>query len=113
MLTLRENVNLKPYNTFGIDALCSYFAEIHSTDDFLELIQQEVYKTQPKLILGGGSNLLFTKNFEGLVIKNNLQGIEPVSENNSEVLIKAAAGENWHGLVMYCIAHRYAGLENL
>jgi UDP-N-acetylmuramate dehydrogenase len=113
MLTLRENVNLKPYNTFGIDARCSYFAEISSVNDFLELMKQEVYKTQPRLILGGGSNLLFTKDFEGLVIKNNLKGIDLVFEDSNEVLLRAAAGENWHQLVMYCIAHQYAGLENL
>lgn len=113
MLPLRENVNLKPYNTFGIDALCSYFAELHSVTDFLELMKQEVYKTQPKLIVGGGSNLLFTKDFEGLVIKNNIKGIALVYEDAHEVLIRAAAGENWHGLVMYCIENRYAGLENL
>lgn len=113
MPTISANINLRPYNTFGIDAFCTYFSEIHSVDGFLELMKNELYAAQPKLIIGGGSNLLFTKDFEGLVIKNSLKGIALVSENDHEVLIKAAAGENWHELVMYCIRYNYAGIENL
>ena len=66
-----------------------------------------------KLILGGGSNILFTKNIEALVLKNELKGIELIKEDKSHVYVKAAAGEHWHNFVMHCIQHNYAGLENL
>ena len=113
MITIRERVNLKPYNTFGIEAYCDFFTEINSTSDFLELIKTDTYQTNRKLIIGGGSNLLFTKDFNGIVVKNNLKGIEVLLENDLEIILKAAAGENWHQFVLYCIAHNYAGLENL
>lgn len=113
MLQIKQTISLKAYNTFGIDALCDYFVEINSKQDFLELIHHPVYSANQKLIVGGGSNLLFTKDFKGIVIKNNLKGIELVSENDAEVVVKAAAGEVWHQFVLWCIARNYAGLENL
>lgn len=113
MPAIRSNINLQAYNTFGIEASCTYFAEIHSIDDLLELMKSKEYASQPRLIIGGGSNLLFTKNFDGLVIRNSLKGIELMAETDTEVIIKAAAGESWHGLVMYCIKNNYAGIENL
>ena len=113
MLDIRNNVSLKPFNTFGIEAFCTHFAEINSIDDFSVLLKTEIYKTSAKLFLGGGSNLLFTKDFNGLVIKNNLKGIEIVSENEDEIIVKAAAGENWHSFVLWCIERNFCGLENL
>ena len=113
MLQIKQHFNLKPYNTFGIKALCTYFTEINSEFDFLELIQNTIYKTNQKLILGGGSNILFTKNFDGIVIKNNLKGISVVSQTETEVIVKANAGEVWHDLVLWCISNNYCGLENL
>ena len=113
MPALSRHTNLKPFNTFGIEALCSFFAEINSVDDFLKLIKEDVYLSNKRLVIGGGSNILLTKNFEGLVIKNNLHGIEIISEQGDEVQVKAMAGENWHGFVMWCIDHGFGGLENL
>lgn len=113
MLSIQHKVNLKPYNTFGIEAYGNYFTEINAVSDFLELIKEPVYKNSERLIIGGGSNVLFTKNFEGIVIKNNLKGIELVFETEHEVVVKAAAGENWHNFVMWCIDKNFAGLENL
>lgn len=113
MLPIKEQVSLKPFNTFGIDEACAYFAEINSIADFLSLLNDPIYRNNRKLFIGGGSNLLFTQSFQGLVIKNNLKGIEVISDNGSEVIVKAAAGENWHGFVMHCIEQGYAGLENL
>lgn len=113
MLQIKQHFNLKPYNTFGIEALCTYFTEIYSETDFLELIQNTIYKTNQKLILGGGSNILFTKNFDGIVIKNNLKGISVISQTQTEVIVKANAGEVWHDLVLWCISNNYCGLENL
>lgn len=113
MLQIKENVNLKSYNTFGIEVYGDYFVEINSIDDFKELVTNKIYISSPKLIIGGGSNLLFTSNFKGIVIKNNLKGKEIVSENDTEVLVKVAAGELWHDFVLWCIDQNYAGLENL
>ena len=113
MLNFKENINLKPYNTFGIEAFCSFFIEINSIDDFMLLLKTDLFQSNPKLIIGGGSNILFTKNFNGLVIKNNLKGISVISENPDTVIVKANAGENWHEFVLWCINKGYCGLENL
>lgn len=113
MVETRQNANLKGFNTFGIEVYCDHFTEINSTEDFAELIGSEIYKKNQKLILGGGSNILFTKNFKGLVIKNNIKGIFKVSEDDKTVLVKAMAGEVWHDFVMWCLKSNYAGLENL
>lgn len=113
MLNIQENKNLKSYNSFSLEVFCTFFVEINSIEDFLSLLKTEVYQNNTKLIIGGGSNILFTQNFEGIVIKNNLKGIEVVHENNNEIIIKAAAGENWHEFVLYCIKKNYYGLENL
>ncbi|MBP6731241.1 MAG: UDP-N-acetylmuramate dehydrogenase [Chitinophagales bacterium] len=112
-MIIEENKELTNLNTFGIAAMAAYFAEVTSEDDFRQLIQTEVYKQNPKLILGGGSNLLFTGNFDGLVIKNSIKDITVVSESEHQVILKANAGEPWHGFVLYCIANNYAGIENL
>lgn len=113
MPTISQNKNLRNLNTFGIDAYCDFFTEINTINDFLELITTDVYKSTQKLIIGGGSNLLFTKDFKGLVIRNNLKGIEEVIVTNHEIAVKAMAGENWHEFVMWCINKNYCGLENL
>ncbi|MEO6306200.1 MAG: UDP-N-acetylmuramate dehydrogenase, partial [Bacteroidia bacterium] len=113
MLNIKENISLKPFNTFGIEAKGTYFVEINSIEDFLELISTDVYKNNPKLIIGGGSNILFTQNFNGIVIKNNLKGIEVVNETTDEIIVKASAGENWHEFVLWCIKNNFCGLENL
>lgn len=113
MLNIKENISLKSYNTFGLEALCDYFVEINSVDDFLALLKTEIYKSNAKLIIGGGSNILFTQNFSGLVIKNNLKGINVLSEDINNVIVKASAGENWHEFVLWCIDRGFCGLENL
>jgi len=113
MPVISQHKNLKSLNTFGIDASCDYFAEINTINDFQELIKTNVYKNNEKLIIGGGSNLLFTKDFKGLVIKNNLKGIEETATSSTSISIKAMAGENWHEFVMWCISKNYCGLENL
>lgn len=113
MLDFKENISLKPYNTFGIEAFCSFFIEINSIEDFMLLLKSDIFHSNSKLIIGGGSNILFTKNFNGLVIKNNIKGISVVSENSETVIVKANAGENWHEFVLWCINKGYCGLENL
>jgi UDP-N-acetylmuramate dehydrogenase len=113
MTVIRKNVSLKSLNTFGIEASCDYYAEINSISDLTELLSNETYRSNKRLVLGGGSNLLFTGDFKGIVIKNNLKGIEVVSENGDDVFIKAAAGEIWHDLVLWALNKNLGGIENL
>lgn len=118
---MHENFSLKPYNTFGVEAKARYFAEVNSVDELISTLNLYVTQSQnpdkterpPVLFLGGGSNILLTKDFDGLAILLNLKGVseEIISEN--EVLVTAQAGENWHNLVLFCLHQNYGGLENL
>jgi len=112
-MKILENISLKGLNTFGVEAETSFFAEISSKADFLALLQTDVYRSNPKLVIGGGSNLLFTRDFEGLVIKNSLKGLEIVNQDSDHVWVRASAGENWHHFVLWCVQHNYGGIENL
>ena len=114
---VKENFSLKKYNTFGIDVMAQYFAGFSTIEQLEELLEFEKLKiNNPKsstFILGGGSNILFTKNVEGVVLKNEIKGIETIGEDENYVYLKAGAGENWHQLVLYCINNNLAGMENL
>jgi UDP-N-acetylmuramate dehydrogenase len=112
-MTVLENFSLQHLNTFGIECKTRFYTEINSADELRDIIQNKHFINLPWLILGGGSNILFTQEFNGLVIKNNIKGIELIKEDNDHYFVKAGAGENWHKLVMYCIENNYAGMENL
>ena len=112
-MSITENSSLKAYNTFGIDVSAKYFVQMFSVREFKEFSSTDYFKKFPRLILGGGSNILFTKNFNGCVIKNNISGIELIADDAEYYYIKAGAGENWHGLVEHCISNGYGGIENL
>ncbi len=109
---IQENISLLPYNTFGVDVSVKYFAEVNAVEDLKETLKLSDPQT-PKLFLGGGSNLLLTKDFDGLVIRLNLKGITEEILNENEILVTAKAGENWHEFVMYCLDKNFGGLENL
>ncbi|MBL0356817.1 MAG: UDP-N-acetylmuramate dehydrogenase [Chitinophagaceae bacterium] len=109
-MNILENISLKKYNTFGIEANAAYFSSFKSIDELSELL---AFKQPSTLILGGGSNILFTQNFNGLVLKNEMDGIIKIKEDDAYVYVKAGAGVNWHSLVLFCIANNWAGLENL
>jgi UDP-N-acetylmuramate dehydrogenase len=113
MPQIHTHYNLKNLNTFGIEAYCDAYTELFSIEDFTALLVLPEYRALKKLILGGGSNMLFVSDFKGLVIRNCLKGIALVKDLGEEVLVKSAAGENWHEFVIWCITHGYAGLENL
>ncbi len=109
---LEENVSLKPFNTFGVEASARYFFEAHTMDDLLWIIHQPAFKLK-KLIIGGGSNMLLTDDFDGLVIKISLKHKWIEKSEGDHSLVSVMAGENWHSFVMWCIAHGLGGLENL
>jgi UDP-N-acetylmuramate dehydrogenase len=110
-MQIKENLSLRPYNTFSIDAKARYFATFRNDDELTELLTKD--SRLSTFILGGGSNILFTKDFDGLILKNEVKGIELVHEDPDYVYIKAGAGENWHQFVLHCLAHNWAGVENL
>lgn len=105
--------NLLPYNTFGISAFASQFVEVTSVSQLQNLIQDKTIFENSVLILGGGSNILFTKDYKGLVLKNSLKGIEVTKEDENHIWVKAAGGEIWHDLVMHCVNKNWGGIENL
>lgn len=108
---ISQNTSLKPFNTFGIDVKANRFSTFSSTKELNQILKENI--NESLLILGGGSNLLLTKDFDGLVLKNEIRGIEVISENDSDVLVKVGAGEVWHEFVLYCISKNFCGIENL
>ncbi|WP_284464713.1 UDP-N-acetylmuramate dehydrogenase [Chryseobacterium sp.] len=110
---MQENFSLKPYNTFGVDAKSKYFIEINNIEELKDALSFSKAKSLPLLLLGGGSNILLTKDFDGLAIKLNSKGISEENINENEVLVTAKAGENWHEFVLDCLGKNYGGLENL
>ena len=113
-MNIKDNISLKQYNSFGIDVKSRYFSGFASAEQLTELITgSSLAAKYPLLILGGGSNILFTKDFDGLLLKNEIKGIELVKEDEHFYYVKAGAGENWHRFVIYCIENNYAGIENL
>lgn len=110
---MQENFSLKPYNTFGVEAKARYFTEVNSIDELKEALIFSKANALQLLFLGGGSNILLTKDFEGIAIKLSLKGISEEYLNENEVLVTAKAGENWHEFVMYCLQKNFGGLENL
>ena len=110
-MQVQQNYPLKKYNTFGIETYAKYFSTFSEVDDLKFLLEK--YPSAQSLVLGGGSNILFTKNFEGLVLKNEIKGIHIVHEDEHYIHVKSGAGENWHHFVLYCIKNDFAGIENL
>ncbi|MBT8266042.1 MAG: UDP-N-acetylmuramate dehydrogenase [Bacteroidia bacterium] len=110
-MQIQNNSSLKPFNTFGIDVNAKHFVSVQDIDELIKTLQLKEF--QDKFILGGGSNMLLTKDIEALVVHLNLKGIEIVSEDESTVLVKAMAGENWHDFVLWCLDQNYGGIENL
>lgn len=107
------NADLLPLNTFGVPAKARYMATVYDTSGLVELIRNEQYQNLEKLVLGGGSNLLFVDDFPGLILHIGIGGIEVTGQDEQHVWVRAGAGIVWHDLVEYCIRHGYAGIENL
>ncbi len=110
---LEQNVSLKPYNTFGLNVQAKMMARVGSVADLQTVLTDPTLKNEARFILGGGSNILLTKDVESLVIKNEVSGIDLISEDDDSYLVKSGAGVVWHQLVMHCIENGYAGIENL
>jgi UDP-N-acetylmuramate dehydrogenase len=112
-MTIFKNHPLKGLNTFGLDVFARTYGEVNSEEDVQSLLNDEFASTENKFILGGGSNILFTKDLDALCIHNKIKGIEQIKEDEDFVWIKSGGGETWHSLVMYCVKKNYGGIENL
>ena len=112
-MKFQQNISLKPYHSFACEEIASFFTTISTKEALIEAIQWANENNQPYLILGSGTNVLFTKQFNGLVIKMELTGIQKLQETASEILLQVGAGENWSHFVSYCVQKSWGGLENL
>jgi UDP-N-acetylmuramate dehydrogenase len=107
------NVSLKNFNTFQIEQSCRFFGSVQKEEELLAALRFAAESGWKTLILGGGSNLLLTADFDGLVLKIDNRGIAKLEEKPDAVLLRVAAGENWHDFVCHCLKHQWFGLENL
>ena len=112
-INFSTNFSLKSHNTFGLDIVSKKYIEVADSQELKSIIHEISIKKESLLILGGGSNILFTKNFDGIVLKNSILGLEVVNESDDSVEVKVGAGEQWHGFVLWCIKQGYGGVENL
>lgn len=112
-MLVEDNYDLTLLNSFGISAKCKHFCSVSTVEELEQLLGNTNYKNLPHLPLGGGSNLLLTKDYDGLVIKMDIAGIEKTNEDDNFFYISVGAGINWHQFVLYCIENNWPGVENL
>ena len=113
MVLIHKNFSLKSLNTFKIDVKTKYFTKFKSVKQLKQIINHELFNTDSFLILGEGSNILFTKKFEGIILKNNIKGIDIISEDSKYLSVKVGAGEIWHDFVLWSVNKNLSGIENL
>jgi len=113
MCSIEENFSLKNHNTFGIDAKAKYFAEFDSLFALKEIISSEIFQNNKSFILGGGSNILLTKDFEGLILHNKIEGICILEDNENNITVEVGGGVDWHDFVMWSVSQELSGVENL
>jgi len=112
-MSIQQHISLKSHTTFGIEAYTSFWTEAVSEHDFNAALEFRQKHSLDLMILGGGSNILLTQDYAGLIIQNKLRGIQSETFSSKEVLVEVSAGENWHAFVQHCIANDWGGLENL
>lgn len=110
---IQNNISLKKYNTFRIDVRAKEFVEINSDKEIQSLISSGILNNKKFFILGGGSNVLFTKNYDGIIVKINTKGKRIIKEDSEHIYLSVSAGEDWQDFVEYCLEKSYAGVENL
>jgi UDP-N-acetylmuramate dehydrogenase len=112
-MLIQKDFQLKDYNTFGLRVRADYFSEVNTSIDLKNIIESHEFRNNKSIIMGEGSNILFTEDFSGFVIYMNLRGMRMVEIDEDFVVMEASAGENWHNFVDICLKNRYYGLENL
>lgn len=113
MINLKTNYSLKKNNTFGLDIRAKYFTQINSEEDLFYILGDKHLSKQKILVLGGGANILFTKDFDGLIVLMRIRGLKVIAEEAGSIVIELGAGENWHRFVTWSVEHNYGGVENL
>lgn len=112
-MRIKQNYDLTKLNTFGLSVNAKFFVEVHNEIDLVELFTSPKFKDIKKIFLGGGSNVLFTKDFDGMVVLNKLKGIKILSESSKAVIVRSMGGEIWHDLVIFAVERGLWGIENL
>ena len=112
-MKIQNNHNLSKLNTFGISVNAKFFIELETEADLKELFNTTEFKNNKKIFLGGGSNVLFTKDFDGIVVLNKLKGIEILNEDSENVFVRCMGGVIWHDLVLFAVERDLWGIENL
>jgi len=112
-MTILENYSLKGHNTFGIEVKAKNFVEIENEDELVEFLKTKTDLKKNPFIIGGGSNLLFTKDYDGTILKYSGKGINVIEKSGDNVFVKASAGVVWDDLVKYCVENNFYGIENL
>ena len=113
MSKIKANYSLKKYNTFGIEAKAKYFAEFDSIEKLEKIIQSDIYKKYNNFILGGGSNILLTQDFNGLILYNKIEGTRIIKETEEYTIVEVGGGMNWHKFVEWSVLKNLSGIENL
>lgn len=113
MMQIKENISLKPYNTFGIDATARYFLEYFTVDELLEIIKAGFLNDKKFYNIGSGSNLLFVNNYDGLILHSCIKGYELLKQTDTEVFLRVGAGEVWDSFVAHCVEQGWGGVENM
>ncbi|MCU0430752.1 MAG: UDP-N-acetylmuramate dehydrogenase, partial [Cytophagaceae bacterium] len=109
----QENFSLTSFNTFGLTITCRYYAAFKSIEELVHLLHSPECKQYSMLVLGGGSNVLFTSDYAGVVLHNQMKGIRLIEDRNDTVVLSAAGGEVWHDLVLYAVSNGWGGIENM
>ncbi len=112
-MKIEKNISLRPYNQFGVEVFAKYLAAPKTVEEIREIINKPKFKSEKKIILGGGSNILFVNNFDGLVIKPEIKGREVIEKKDNRVLIKVGAGEDWDEIVRWTVEQGWGGMEKL
>jgi UDP-N-acetylmuramate dehydrogenase len=110
---MKQNISLQKFNSFGIEASTSYYLPIHNSEDILSFLKSDLFMNLPAMILGGGSNVLFTGDFKGVVLHAQMKGIRVLSHTDDHCMLEVAAGESWDEFVNYCVERDLHGIENL
>jgi len=112
-MKITRKVSLKQYNQFGVDVVAKFLVQVDDVDDLIDVTKYPQFKNEKKLVLGGGNNILFVDDFDGVVILNRIMGKEVIKEDGQYVWLKIGAGEDWDKLVRYCVGQNWGGIENL
>ena len=112
-MRLISHASLKHLNSFGIAATARFLVQVHNEAELRTFVQSVTAKNLPVLVLGGGSNIVFSQDYQGVVLNPNFKGVKCIVDDSERVIVEAAAGENWHEFVQYCLAQGWYGLENL